>query len=75
MRATNLAGIAFSEKGIMDEAKDELRKLGGWSVDSQVPNLYAARFIQEKANYANLMRLQSEPSDDGLADEMSWITS
>ena len=74
MKATKLAGIAFSEKGIMDEAKDELRKLGGWSVDSQVPNLYAARFIREKANCANLMRLQSDASDDGLTDEMSWLT-
>jgi len=75
LRATKLAGIAFTEKGIMDEAKDELRKLGGWSVDSQVPNLYAARFIQEKANFTNLMRLQSDPLDGGLSDEMSWITS
>lgn len=74
MRATKLAGIVFSEKGVMDEAKDELRKLGGWSVNSQVPNLYAARFIQEKANMTNLMRLKSEPSDNGLTDEMSWIT-
>jgi hypothetical protein len=54
-----LSGIAYSEKGLLEEAKDELRKLGGWSVDSQIPNLYAARFIQEKANDSNIARIDS----------------
>lgn len=59
IRNCKLSGIAYSEKGLLEEAKDELRKLGGWSVHSQIPNLYAARFIQEKANESNLERLNS----------------
>lgn len=59
IRSCKLSGIAYSEKGLLEEAKDELRKLGGWSVDSQIPNLYAARFIQEKANDSNIERINS----------------
>uniref|UniRef100_A0A486XW65 Site-specific recombinase, phage integrase family n=1 Tax=Rheinheimera sp. BAL341 TaxID=1708203 RepID=A0A486XW65_9GAMM len=59
IRSCKMSGVAFSEKGLMDEAKDELRKLGGWTVDSQIPNLYAARFIQEKANQSNIARINS----------------
>lgn len=69
IRTTKLAGIAYTEKGLMDEAKDQLRKLGGWSHDSAIPDLYAARFIQDKANESNLLRLKSSsPCDDLIAD-------
>lgn len=36
--------------GILEEAKSELRTLGGWSVKSEMPSRYAARFIRENAN-------------------------
>ncbi len=38
--------------GIMEEAKSGLRTLGGWSVKSEMPTRYAARFIRENANKA-----------------------
>ena len=38
--------------GIMEEAKSELRQLGGWSVKSEMPSRYAARFIGVNANKA-----------------------
>jgi hypothetical protein len=35
----------FSIVGLMDEAKDELRLLGGWSHNSHMPDVYAKRFL------------------------------
>jgi hypothetical protein len=48
------AVMDFSIVGLMDEAKDELRLLGGWSHNSHMPDLYAKRFLSQQANTANL---------------------
>ncbi|EHR6472075.1 site-specific integrase [Vibrio parahaemolyticus] len=37
-------------KGLMEDAQDELRVIGGWSKKSIMPAKYAKRFIQEEAN-------------------------
>ncbi|WP_172380960.1 site-specific integrase [Vibrio sp. Vb339] len=37
-------------KGLMDDAQNDLRELGGWSKKSILPAKYAKRFIQEQAN-------------------------
>ncbi|HFN7781326.1 TPA: site-specific integrase, partial [Escherichia coli] len=54
---SHLAAIDFSIVGLMDEAKDELRLLGGWSHNSHMPDLYAKRFLSQQANTANLQRI------------------
>ena len=36
--------------GLMEDAKDELRTIGGWSKNSIMPAKYAKRFVQEQAN-------------------------
>lgn len=41
-------------KGLMEDAKERLRVLGGWSEKSRMPSKYAKRFIQEEANRALL---------------------
>lgn len=51
-----IAGVP-SLSGIMEEAKDELRLMGGWSPTSQMPDLYAKRFLSEQANAANVQRI------------------
>ncbi|EPP5334516.1 site-specific integrase [Vibrio harveyi] len=37
-------------KGLMEDAKDQLRTIGGWSDKSTMPGKYAKRFTQEEAN-------------------------
>ncbi|WP_227521336.1 hypothetical protein [Raoultella sp. T31] len=49
--------------GLMDEAKEALRLLGGWSIKSQMPDLYAKRFLSEQANAANIQRILQHNSD------------
>ncbi len=49
--------------GLMEEAKDELRLMGGWSPKSQMPNLYAKRFLSEQANLANIQRIAQDNVD------------
>ncbi|CAM6838822.1 site-specific integrase [Citrobacter portucalensis] len=57
--------------GRMDEAKEALRLLGGWSIKSQMPDLYAKRFLSEQANAANIQRLLQHDSDfDCLIKEL-----
>ncbi|HHD2910324.1 TPA: site-specific integrase, partial [Klebsiella quasipneumoniae] len=51
------AVMDFSIVGLMDEAKDELRLLGGWSHNSHMPDVYAKRFLSQQANTANLRRI------------------
>ena len=51
-----VAGVP-SLTGVMEEAKDELRLIGGWSPTSQMPDLYAKRFLSEQANTANIQRI------------------
>lgn len=57
--------------GLMDEAKEALRLLGGWSIKSQMPDLYAKRFLSEQANAANIQRILQHNSDlDCLIKEL-----
>ncbi|HHS9907476.1 TPA: site-specific integrase [Klebsiella quasipneumoniae subsp. similipneumoniae] len=57
--------------GRMDEVKEALRLLGGWSIKSQMPDLYAKRFLSEQANAANIQRLFQHDSDiDFLTKEL-----
>lgn len=45
---------------IMDEAKEKLRTMGGWSLNSRMPDLYAKRFLSEQANKSNIKRIQDD---------------
>ena len=57
--------------GVMDEAKETLRLLGGWSMKSQMPELYAKRFLSEQANAENIHRLLQHDSElDCLMKEL-----
>lgn len=55
--SSHLANVDFSIVGLMDEAKDELRLLGGWSHNSHMPDVYAKRYLSQQANKANLHRI------------------
>ncbi|EJP3243407.1 tyrosine-type recombinase/integrase [Escherichia coli] len=63
---SRLSGVDFSIAGLMNEAKDELRILGGWSHDSNMPDLYARRFLSERANLANINRIIMDMSEDNI---------
>lgn len=41
----------------MENAIENLRKMAGWSLNSNMPYLYASRFISENANLANIHRI------------------
>jgi integrase len=60
---SKLANIDFSIAGLMEEAMDELRLIGGWSQKSNMPRLYAKRFLSDKANSANIQRIASDKSN------------
>nr|WP_315298828.1 site-specific integrase [Raoultella terrigena] len=64
MRNCRLAGVDFSITGLMSEAKDELRLLGGWSHNSHMPEFYARRFLSEQANFSNVTRIAADSSED-----------
>ncbi len=49
-------GIRARMNGELDAAVEQLRALGGWSVTSNMPLMYAKRFIELVANQANLGR-------------------
>nr|WP_279079475.1 hypothetical protein [Hafnia alvei] len=44
-RAAQIAGLDFSISGLMDEAKDALRLIGGWSHTSHMPDVYRQTFF------------------------------
>jgi len=50
----------------LDEAKDEIRPLGGWSIESDEPERYGRRYIELVANKNNLERMKAEK---GLVSE------
>jgi hypothetical protein len=41
----------------MERAKDELRNICGWSINSSMPNYYARRYISLIANKHNMERV------------------
>ncbi|WP_261886148.1 site-specific integrase [Vibrio pomeroyi] len=49
-------GIRARMNGEMDAAVEKLRKLGGWSVKSQLPLMYAKRFVEIVSNESNIRR-------------------
>ncbi|QIZ53215.1 site-specific integrase [Dickeya zeae] len=59
----HLAVEVPSLSGLMEEAKDELRLMGGWSPRSKMPDLYARRFLSEQANIANIQRITQDNTD------------
>lgn len=52
-------GIESRLNGLLDAASEQLRNLGGWSLNSRMPFKYAKRFISELANENNLRRVKS----------------
>lgn len=69
--SSHLANVDFSIIGLMNEAKDELRLLGGWSHNSHMPDVYAQRYLSQQANKANLHRIAMD--NDALRDSLSHI--
>jgi len=41
----------------MERAKDHLRAIGGWSINSTMPSYYAKKYIAKSANAANIDRI------------------
>ena len=60
LKLTSRSGIDFSNNGIMEDSKSELRELAGWSYGSHMPTHYAKRFMRERANESNLERIKAE---------------
>ncbi|CNB72020.1 putative integrase/recombinase [Yersinia intermedia] len=56
----NRLAFELSVTGLIEEAKDELRLMGGWSPKSQMPDFYAKRFLSEQANTANIQRIAQD---------------
>lgn len=78
-RVASLADIDVSVSGLMEEAKEELRTVGGWSLKSQMPDSYSKRFLSQQANAANIQRIsQDRACQDQLIvsvlEEMSYVT-
>jgi integrase len=42
-----------------NRAKDELRTIGGWSLNSDMPTFYARRYIAKSANAHNMFRISN----------------
>ncbi len=60
---------AINIKGLMDDAIDKLRLLGGWSKKSRMPQKYAKRFIQEEAN-RTLLNVFYSNQDKTIIEEL-----
>lgn len=43
----------------MERAKDQLRIIGGWSINSEMPSFYAKKYISRSANQYNLSRINN----------------
>ena len=44
----------------IERAKDELKIICGWSINSNMPILYTKKYFEEKANTSNLERISNE---------------
>ncbi|EGR1599050.1 site-specific integrase [Vibrio parahaemolyticus] len=55
-------------KGIMEEAQDQLRVMGGWAKKSVMPAKYAKRFIQEHANQTHMEVYRNHFNSNSDAD-------
>ena len=60
MKLSSRSGIDFSNNGIMEDSKSELRELAGWSYGSHMPTHYAKRFMRDRANESNIERIKLE---------------
>lgn len=47
----------YTKKEALDLAQEDLRILGGWSPNSLMPMYYGKRFLVERANFMNLLRI------------------
>ncbi|MEL0577520.1 site-specific integrase [Pectobacterium punjabense] len=65
----NHTDFDFFMDGLMGEAKNELRLMGGWSQNSEMPGIYAKRFLSELANKANIHRIDQDNRE--LSDTLS----
>lgn len=54
----------LNQKDPQKSAEDELRVIGGWSDDSKMPQYYGRRFIVERANFHNMLRINNEMNGD-----------
>ncbi|WP_299317291.1 site-specific integrase [uncultured Maribacter sp.] len=62
--AERMLNFLLEKKGIdMDRAKDELRIICGWSLNSRMPNLYAKNYIALLANQHNMDRIKTKYED------------
>lgn len=64
-------------KGLMVDAQDELRVIGGWSKKSIMPAKYAKRFIQEEANRTlmEVYRNHFNPATKAVLEEDEWYAA
>lgn len=53
-------GISSRLIGLLDAAADQLRRLGGWALTSNMPYKYARRYVEKLANEANINRVETE---------------
>ena len=60
LKLSSRSGIDFSNNGIMEDSKSELRELAGWSYGSHMPTHYAKRFMRDRANESNIERIKLE---------------
>lgn len=49
----------YTKKEALDLAQEDLRILGGWSPNSLMPMYYGKRFLVERANFMNLLRIRN----------------
>ncbi|MBM5570744.1 MULTISPECIES: tyrosine-type recombinase/integrase [Deefgea] len=56
--ATNFLKYLIEECDLdMEQAKDQLKRICGWSANSSMPSLYASRYVAESANIFNSKRV------------------
>ncbi|MNJ11777.1 site-specific tyrosine recombinase XerC [compost metagenome] len=78
LKIAELIDVDFSIAGLMNDAKDKLRELGGWSHTSHMPSVYAKRFLSQQANTANIKRIRDDSikSDSALLsfiEELNYV--
>lgn len=58
--SNTMAYLVEEKKYSVDQAVEMLTKMGGWSIDSEMPLLYANRYLSERANSLNIERINSD---------------
>lgn len=60
-----LAFLVQEKKKTLEEAKDLLRVLGGWKINSPMPDHYGRRYLADSANALNLQRINLQHTENG----------